>query len=576
MKFSIVIPSYNAEKYIEAAMHSLVNQTYNLKDFEVIVVDDCSNDNTVKTVKLFQSKLNLSVIQLDENSGGPGKPRNEGIKHAKGEYILFLDSDDYIAENTLENVSLFIGKHPSDIILIKMQGVNGRGVPKSMFKRTSESENLVGSRLIYTLSPTKFFKTSLLKSNNIYFPEDLKSAEDQLFTMKAYLKSSNISVLADQSYYFATKRNGEHMSSAYVHPNSFYKVMSLIVTEILQSNREDKVDLLIIFLERHFSFSRTNNFSLKVPENMIDEWMEAFGKFTDLIPEEVYQKIKPSLVPLIVYGKKRNLTMYKIIEKSYLDNKFTDIKIQDTKILAKFIEDGPYFEVTDLHNPNVKMVNFELNFDNIILEIDVERVLINANDRLSKVLLKLVSRNKKEVIYIPVTMNNGKLFRFVINFVDLIKFGVKEKIWDFFFEIDGHGFDITRRIGNKRNKYKYSKETSVLIYSNNNRYRLTPYFTKDYDNLSLYITKVDSIPQFRFKYINSKKFEILPESFKYMINDGPVNLKINNKSIYCEIQPILTDSKTPEKYLVVLDEKIKKRWLSKEMEIRSSRGNLKL
>lgn len=573
MKFTIAVPSYNSEKYIGELLESLVKQTYNHKDFEVILVDDCSTDNTLKIARTYKSKLNMNIQKLDENSGGPGKPRNEAIKLATGEYIFFLDSDDYISPNTLENVEAFINEYPADTILVKMKGVNGRGVPQSMFKETSGKQDLVGTRIIYTLSPTKFFKTEMLKNNDIYFPENIKSAEDQLFTMKAYLKSENISVLADQPYYYATKREGEHMSSAYVHPEDFYYVMSMIVKEILDSNREDKLDILTIFIERHFEFSRTKNFSLKINDDQVNDWMNAFGKFADLIPEEIYSKVAPSLVPLITYAKKRDFKVYKTIEKSYVDCKFKDLKIEEGKIFVQFINDGEYYEVTDLHKPIIKMIGFVIEKNRAIIDIDLEKVLFNPNNAVSKVCLKLVSRNKKGLMYFPAKLNNGKVFRFEINIDDFVFFGKKEKIWDFFFEISSQGFSIEKRIGNKRNKYIYEKETSTIGLCSNKYYRVTPYFTKDFDNLSFYITELDMKKEFNMKYKNSKKIEISSNNFNYILDEGPVVLSVKDEKV-CGILQANYEGSTPKSYDLLLLGKIKRRWLRQGINLKGSYKNL--
>ena len=94
---SVIIPIYNAEKYIEQCLKSLLNQT--LKNFEVIVIDDCSTDNSAKIVEKFMDlqdwQERFSFAQISPNTGRPGIPRNIAIKHAKGKYIYFLDSDDF-------------------------------------------------------------------------------------------------------------------------------------------------------------------------------------------------------------------------------------------------------------------------------------------------------------------------------------------------------------------------------------------------------------------------------------------------------------------------------------------------
>lgn len=566
MKFTVIIPSYNAENYIGKLLDSLVNQHYNSKDFEVIMVDDCSNDSTLKIAEKYKSKLRLYTYKLKVNSGGPGKPRNEAIKMAKGEYILFLDSDDTIAPETLKNVSDFIDKTHADTILVKMKGVNGRSVPQSMFKETKYTEDLANSRLVYTLSPTKFFKTSLLKENNIYFPENLKSAEDQIFTMKSYLKSDNIAILADQPYYFLNKREGEHMSDAYVHPKDFYKVMSLIVEEILNSNKNDKDKILGLFLNRHFTFSRTKNFSLKIKDNLISDWMEAFGKFVDLIPERVYKFVEPSILPLIKYGKTRNFEMYKIIEQSYKSYEFNDLEIKEGKFLAQFTKNSPYFDISNLDKPSIKMEDFSIDSDAITIDIKLWNSLVQISDSAPLISLKLYSRNKKESIHIPLKLYKNDIFRFVFSINDISPFITKEKAWDLFFEIKTNGYSIERRIGKNRNKYKYENETSLLFENNDSNYRLTPYFTKGFDNLSFYVKEINN-KFFKLRYINSKTILLVPNEQPFILKEGISLAFINHKLISCLVSIKEPSEHNSQVYKVEFTEKIKKKWLKKGFEL---------
>ena len=103
---SVIIPMYNAEEYIEECLQNLLNQT--LKNFEVIVVDDCSTDKSLevaeKMIPAFNEKnLKLVTLTLSQNSGCPGIPRNVAMEHAKGKYIYFMDSDDFLDETALED-----------------------------------------------------------------------------------------------------------------------------------------------------------------------------------------------------------------------------------------------------------------------------------------------------------------------------------------------------------------------------------------------------------------------------------------------------------------------------------------
>ena len=93
------MPMYNAEKYVELAIYSLLNQTF--KDFEAILIDDCSTDKTLKKVRKFKDSR-IKIIQNETNLGMPGSVRNVGLNIAKGEYIFFLDNDDVMLPNCLE------------------------------------------------------------------------------------------------------------------------------------------------------------------------------------------------------------------------------------------------------------------------------------------------------------------------------------------------------------------------------------------------------------------------------------------------------------------------------------------
>lgn len=106
-KVSIIIPTYNGEKYIKRAILSVLNQTF--QDFEIIVVDDSSCDNTVLIVKELQTKdSRIKLICLEKNSGGPALPKNKGFEISSGEFIAYLDQDDEWLSNKLEEqVNLF-------------------------------------------------------------------------------------------------------------------------------------------------------------------------------------------------------------------------------------------------------------------------------------------------------------------------------------------------------------------------------------------------------------------------------------------------------------------------------------
>ena len=97
-KISIIIPVYNTEKYLHECLDSVINQT--LKDIEIICIDDGSADNSYQVLQGYADKDSRFVILQQENKGA-GRARNNGLKNATGEFVAFLDSDDYYADNTV-------------------------------------------------------------------------------------------------------------------------------------------------------------------------------------------------------------------------------------------------------------------------------------------------------------------------------------------------------------------------------------------------------------------------------------------------------------------------------------------
>ena len=123
-KISVIIPVYNAEKYIEKCLRSLAKQT--MQDFEVIVVNDGSTDNSKKVIKDYMKSNKLDIKYLEKENGGLASARNYGVEKALGKYIFFLDSDDYLDENLFSELEKYMDKD-IDLIKFKMKTVDETG-----------------------------------------------------------------------------------------------------------------------------------------------------------------------------------------------------------------------------------------------------------------------------------------------------------------------------------------------------------------------------------------------------------------------------------------------------------------
>lgn len=190
-RFSVIIAAYNIQEYIERAISSVENQTF--KNIEIIVVDDCSTDNTEKEVLRLCSKYgNIIYIRHNENKK-LGAARNTGLNVAKGEYIIFLDGDDYLAtDDVLEKIDKVIGEDETDIIYLgfKIEGNREELVIPTEETCTKTYKSSVDK---YPNAWSKCWRRKFLEENDIKFPE-YRLYEDVLFVYNSVMKSRSYKI----------------------------------------------------------------------------------------------------------------------------------------------------------------------------------------------------------------------------------------------------------------------------------------------------------------------------------------------------------------------------------------------
>ena len=132
---SVIVPLYNTGAVLDELVDSLLAQTMPAEDFEVVFVDDGSTDGTGDRVDALTAPHDHFVVRHIPNSGWPGTPRNLGLDLARGEYVAFLDHDDYLGPRGLELVHAFAVRHRSDLVAAREVGV-GRNIGRFVFRRT--------------------------------------------------------------------------------------------------------------------------------------------------------------------------------------------------------------------------------------------------------------------------------------------------------------------------------------------------------------------------------------------------------------------------------------------------------
>ena len=125
MKISVIVPVYNVENYLEKCLNSLVNQT--LQEIEILVINDGSTDNSQKIIEVFQSKFPQKIKTFAKENGGLSDARNYGIDRATGEFLAFVDSDDYVSTTMMEEMYGLAKKHEAEIVICNLQKVDEHG-----------------------------------------------------------------------------------------------------------------------------------------------------------------------------------------------------------------------------------------------------------------------------------------------------------------------------------------------------------------------------------------------------------------------------------------------------------------
>lgn len=221
MKVSVIIPVYNKERYLDKSISSILNQTY--KNFELIIINDGSTDNSFQICHRFE-KADKRIKVIDIENNGVSNARNIGLKEASGEYIQFIDADDYIEKNMLEKMISIVAEYNPDIIINAIQMVTEKKeninrinpVFYGMTDINKVMENFAGiqkSTGIYGYVHNKFIKKSIIDNNNLMFDKDIWLAEDLDFCLDLYKCISSIYFCEEAYYYYLQEAENSSTTS---------------------------------------------------------------------------------------------------------------------------------------------------------------------------------------------------------------------------------------------------------------------------------------------------------------------------------------------------------------------------
>lgn len=235
---SVIIPVYNVEQYLEECVNSVLKQTY--KNIEIILVDDGSTDSSGSMCDSFSAE-NKNICVVHQKNGGLSAARNTGFSCAKGEYVYFLDSDDYIAEDALEKLCLIAEKDSSDIVFFDAHSFLHKSDEeiKQNYKRKNIYHTKSGIEIFEEMQkngefhssvPLLFIRKNLFVDNAISFITDIYY-EDMAFTFEALCLAKKVSQCTESLYFRRYRRNSIMTSAKNI---KYFHSITIIYKHILQ------------------------------------------------------------------------------------------------------------------------------------------------------------------------------------------------------------------------------------------------------------------------------------------------------------------------------------------------------
>ena len=331
-EISVIIPVYNAGKFFERCIESIINQT--LKNIEIIIIDDKSTINNEEMYDKYKNKDERIQVILKNKNEGAGITRNLGIDLAKGKYISFIDSDDYIDKDFLEKMLENAYKNHSDMVVASLvfEDINGnqkiKQYPKyknNIFKGKNEVNeyllNMIPNKsLKYSFGiglPKSICNLEIIKENKLYFPsERVYSSEDYLFLLDFIPKCKNISIEKSVKYHYCN--NGEKSVSRGYDSNGMNKLVNMYKVLLEKSKELGILEMYHEAIKRYFmTFVRKyilqekNNDS---KENAITNISNICNNklVVDIVNSRYKKTLKQKIFDALIKHKKTKLLYYTI------------------------------------------------------------------------------------------------------------------------------------------------------------------------------------------------------------------------------------------------------------------------
>lgn len=309
---SIILPVYNGEKTIKETIESILNQTY--QNFQLIIVDDGSTD---KTKNICEKYISDNVEFYHNSNHGVSYSRNFAIDKCKGEYLVFIDSDDLYCKEYLETMISLMSKNKYDLVCCGYESFDKNEKMffsnKETFNGKEEYIEELQSNLIFNQIWNKMYKTEVIKENNISFDTELSIAEDLKFNVEYLSKINSITNTSNVLYKYRITNNG----LGFKYRDNIGEIKIDLITEIKQK----------------ISNGICTEF---ISESYIKQYFFMFSNILDN-RNKISKKLKYSKIKKVVQEKKYNEIIFKCNVKSKkMKILLSILKTRNTKIIIIF------------------------------------------------------------------------------------------------------------------------------------------------------------------------------------------------------------------------------------------------
>lgn len=264
-KVSVIVPFYNVEGYIEKCLETLVNQT--LQDIEIILVNDGSKDRSVNIVKKFQSSYPEKIVYLEKENGGLSDARNYAIPHAKGEYIAFLDSDDYVEKDMYQKMYELAVKENSDMVECDFYWEYPNKTRKDVGEIYHGSNEMIEK--IRVVAWNKLIKKEILEDTKIQFPKGYRY-EDVEFTYKLIPYIKNVSFLKEACIHYI-QREGSISNSQNERTKEIFDVLEHVLQYYKEIDIYEKYKTELEYIYIRYVFCSSLRRISKIQDETIQE-----------------------------------------------------------------------------------------------------------------------------------------------------------------------------------------------------------------------------------------------------------------------------------------------------------------